>query len=65
MTRRIPTVGEWSKSSYSGATTECVEVRETPRAVDVRDTKNRERGHLSFPTAEWVAFVRQVVTEAI
>lgn len=65
MTRRVPTVGEWSKSSYSGAATDCVEVRETPRAVDVRDTKNRGRGHLSFPAAEWAAFVRQAAAGAI
>lgn len=65
MTRRVPTVGEWSKSSHSGAATDCVEVREAPRTVDVRDTKNRERGHLSFPAAEWAAFVRQAAAGAI
>jgi hypothetical protein len=44
------------KSSYSGARTQdCVEVADTPGLSAVRDTQNREAGHLAFPSAEWAA----------
>lgn len=46
---------EWHKSSYSGASANCVEVREFSERVDVRDTQNREAGHLTFTPSEWVA----------
>ncbi|MFL1382110.1 MULTISPECIES: DUF397 domain-containing protein [unclassified Nocardiopsis] len=46
------------KSSYSGARTEnCVEVADLPGASAVRDTQNREAGHLTFPTQEWAALL--------
>ncbi|WP_160050972.1 DUF397 domain-containing protein [Nocardiopsis sp. FR4] len=48
---------EWHKSSYSGGNNECVEVREHSTGTDVRDTQNRESGHLSFSGSEWLAFV--------
>lgn len=44
---------EWHKSSYSsGVNNNCVEVSEG-RAVLVRDTQNRELGHLAYPSTEW------------
>ncbi|MDT0328139.1 DUF397 domain-containing protein [Nocardiopsis lambiniae] len=48
---------EWHKSSYSGSSANCVEVREASERVDVRDTRNRDAGHLSFTSPEWVAAV--------
>lgn len=49
----------WRKSSYStGAQQECVEVGVAPGAVGVRDTKNREAGHLAVSRTAWAAFVR-------
>ncbi|TQN26076.1 uncharacterized protein DUF397 [Haloactinospora alba] len=51
---------KWHKSSYSGGNNECVEVRETVNTADVRDTQNRERGHLSFSASEWKAFLLDV-----
>lgn len=48
---------DWHKSSYSGGNNECVEIREHPAGTDVRDTQNRESGHLSFTRAEWSVFV--------
>ncbi|MBV2364699.1 DUF397 domain-containing protein [Streptomonospora nanhaiensis] len=54
---------EWHKSSYSnGNGASCVEVRETPRAVSVRDTQNRNLGHLAFSPDEWSAFLLAVKT---
>ncbi|WP_304453914.1 DUF397 domain-containing protein [Nocardiopsis sp. YSL2] len=48
---------DWHKSSYSGGNNECVEVREHSDGTDVRDTQNRDSGHLSFRSPEWSAFV--------
>ncbi|MFE9245735.1 DUF397 domain-containing protein [Nocardiopsis sp. NPDC006938] len=46
------------KSSYSGGQTQdCVEVADLPGASAVRDTQNRDAGHLEFPTAEWTALL--------
>jgi len=53
-------MSEWHKSSYSNTGGQCVEVRENPAAVDVRDTQNRDKGHLSFPAEEWAALLRGV-----
>ena len=55
-------VGEaWHKSSHSNqGGGECVEVAESPREVLVRDTQNRDDGHLAFSAVEWAAFVRSV-----
>ncbi len=50
----------WHTSSYSGAQGgECVEVSEGPITA-VRDTRNRHLGHLTFPSAEWAAFIDAV-----
>lgn len=46
------------KSSYSSARgQDCVEVADALGASAVRDTRNREAGHLAFPSAEWAAMV--------
>jgi hypothetical protein len=53
----------WHTSSYSANTgANCVEVAETPDTVRVRDSQNRELGHLSYPAAEWSAFLSAVRT---
>lgn len=53
---------DWHKSSYSANGSQCVEVREHLAGADVRDTQNRELGHLEFVTAEWTALVRSVTS---
>ncbi|WP_082127219.1 DUF397 domain-containing protein [Allosalinactinospora lopnorensis] len=55
-------MAEWHKSSYSGATNECVEVREHAESVDMRDTRNRRLGSLSFTAAAWSSFLEAVKT---
>ncbi|ASU57225.1 DUF397 domain-containing protein [Nocardiopsis dassonvillei] len=50
-------MSDWHKSSYSGGTNECVEVREHSAGADVRDTQNRSRGQLAFTSDAWNAFV--------
>ncbi|WP_150249354.1 DUF397 domain-containing protein [Nocardiopsis deserti] len=54
MTKREP---HWRKSSYSGGSGSCVEVAEG-QSVLVRDTQNRERGHIDYTPGAWTAFLR-------
>lgn len=46
---------EFRKSSYSGASQNCVEVADLPGLHLVRDTQNRDAGVLDFAPAEWNA----------
>ncbi|MFL1431906.1 MULTISPECIES: DUF397 domain-containing protein [unclassified Nocardiopsis] len=50
-------MNEWHKSSYSdGGGGNCVEVAEGRKTL-VRDTQNRELGHLGFEAGEWAALL--------
>ncbi|GAB2520792.1 DUF397 domain-containing protein [Nocardiopsis aegyptia] len=50
----------WHKSSYSGGNGgDCVEVAEGATTA-VRDTQNRDLGHLMFPGSEWTALLGTV-----
>ncbi|MFW5420196.1 DUF397 domain-containing protein [Nocardiopsis sp. CNT-189] len=54
----------WRKSSYSNQTGgHCVEMAESSDSVMVRDTRHRRLGHLSFPSGEWAAFLREVKSD--
>lgn len=55
---------EFRKSSYSANEAACVEVADAPGMSAVRDTQNRELGHLEFPAAEWRALTVSVRQEA-
>ncbi|MFD4395669.1 DUF397 domain-containing protein [Kitasatospora sp. NPDC058478] len=48
---------KWQKSSYSGATNECVEVRTVDGTVELRES---DQGHLIIPTtpAHFAAFLQ-------
>lgn len=48
------------KASYSTQSQNCVEVAQAPGAAAVRDTQNREAGHLAFPADEFAAFLAEV-----
>ncbi|OLT26509.1 DUF397 domain-containing protein [Nocardiopsis sp. CNR-923] len=50
-------MNSWHKSSYSAGEQSCVEINETPRTVLIRDTQNREVGHLAFSAREWTSLV--------
>ncbi|MDA2813153.1 DUF397 domain-containing protein [Nocardiopsis sp. RSe5-2] len=56
-------INQWHKSSHSGGANDCVEVREHANGADVRDTKHRDAGHLSFPLDEWGAFLQDLRRE--
>lgn len=49
---RTPAHLPWHKSNYSTNGGECVEVAEGQNVL-LRDTQNRELGHLAFGTDEW------------
>lgn len=48
---------EWHKSSYSGNQGACVEVSEGERVL-VRDTENRDLGHIELTPDAWAALTR-------
>ncbi|WP_017609435.1 DUF397 domain-containing protein [Nocardiopsis xinjiangensis] len=49
---------EFRKASYSNHNQDCVECAYLPEGAGaIRDTKNREAGHLAFSPAEWNAFL--------
>ncbi|WP_046471559.1 DUF397 domain-containing protein [Allosalinactinospora lopnorensis] len=57
---------DWHKSSYSGGNAgACVEIAETLRSVLVRDTQNRESGHLGFGVSAWAAFLADVKADCL
>ena len=47
----------WQKSSFSGATGNCVEVADTGDAVLVRNSNNIEAGTIEFTRAELAAWI--------
>ncbi|WP_082206336.1 DUF397 domain-containing protein [Nocardiopsis sp. SBT366] len=54
-----PGVLGFRTSSYSDRSN-CVEVADLPHGTAVRDTQNREAGHLLFPGQEWPALLTGV-----
>lgn len=50
----------WKKSSYSGAGPNCVEVAHTTEETAVRDSKNPHGPTLTFPTATFTRFLRNL-----
>ncbi|WP_116248137.1 DUF397 domain-containing protein [Nocardiopsis sp. FIRDI 009] len=59
------TVNEWHKSSYSATDVRCVEVKEMSDSVLMRDTQNRELGHLSFTLPEWGSFLGDLKADSV
>lgn len=53
-------MNDWHTSSYSVNGANCVEIREHTYGADVRDSQHRGHGHVTFPAAEWSAFLRDV-----
>jgi hypothetical protein len=45
----------WRTSSYSAGQGNCVEVAPGATVIHVRDTKDREGGHLTFAASAWRA----------
>lgn len=52
---------QWRKSTRSGgASGNCVEVRQVPTAVEVRDSKDVAGPTIAFTPEAWLAFVKSV-----
>ncbi|MDR7169295.1 hypothetical protein J2W56_003036 [Nocardia kruczakiae] len=50
----------WFKSSFSGASKDCVEVAFLNEGVGVRDSKNPTGPALVFTRTEWTAFTASI-----
>lgn len=50
----------WHKSTHSGDQGDCVEVGPAPAHIGIRDTKNRDQGHLTVPRTAWRHFIQHV-----
>ena len=53
------------KSSYSANANDCVEVADLPDGAAVRDTQNRDAGHLGFAGSEWAAALGAIRTDQV
>ncbi|WP_078969175.1 DUF397 domain-containing protein [Streptomyces cyaneogriseus] len=51
---------QWRKSTYSGDSSNCVEIATTPTTILVRDSKNPAGPRLAFLPATWVVFTSSV-----
>ncbi|WP_406436396.1 DUF397 domain-containing protein [Streptomyces sp. NBC_00631] len=46
----------WRKSTYSGDSSNCVEVATAPAAVHIRDSKDPAGLHLTIESSAWAHF---------
>jgi len=57
---------QWRKSSYSGGDGgNCVEVTRLAEGIGIRDSKNREHGHLTMPLAQFAALLSQLKQQTV
>ncbi|GGL72181.1 hypothetical protein GCM10010129_14830 [Streptomyces fumigatiscleroticus] len=47
----------WRKSTYSGDSSNCVEIAATPAITCIRDSKCADGPHLTVAPSAWTAFV--------
>ncbi|MFI2432541.1 DUF397 domain-containing protein [Streptomyces sp. NPDC018693] len=48
----------WQKSTYSGDSSNCVEIATAPATIHIRDSKSTTGPHLTFPPTTWSVFLR-------
>ncbi|MGW2028901.1 DUF397 domain-containing protein [Streptomyces sp. NPDC001811] len=47
----------WHKSTYSGDSSNCVEIATTPTTVHIRDSKTPTARHLTLASSTWADFL--------
>ncbi|MGW0879604.1 DUF397 domain-containing protein [Streptomyces sp. NPDC002671] len=47
----------WQKSTYSGDSSNCVEIAPTPTTIHIRDSKNITRPHITVTPSTWTDFL--------
>lgn len=63
---RVAVAPVWRKSSFSGgAHQDCVEIAPILTRIGIRDTKNRDNGHLLVPTRQWHRFIGSIKHDAL
>lgn len=50
----------WTKSSFSGQESDCVEVCRVDGGVEVRNSKRPDAGTIHYTDSEWRAFIAGV-----
>ncbi|MFF7953109.1 DUF397 domain-containing protein [Streptomyces griseorubiginosus] len=55
---------QWKKSSYSGDSSNCVEISATLTAIQVRDSKTMGSPHLAFQRCAWVPFISHAASNS-
>ncbi|MFE1838022.1 DUF397 domain-containing protein [Streptomyces sviceus] len=55
---------QWKKSTYSGDSSNCVEIATTPGALYIRDTKTTESPPAIFRTSAWAPFISHVISSS-
>ncbi|MET9070932.1 DUF397 domain-containing protein [Streptomyces sp. NPDC004232] len=48
----------WQKSTYSGDSSNCVEIATTPTAIHIRDSKDTGGLQLTITSSTWTEFIR-------
>ncbi|MEU3249936.1 DUF397 domain-containing protein [Streptomyces sp. NPDC006997] len=48
----------WTKSTYSGDSSNCVEIGRAPAAIRIRDSKQAEGPHLTMALCSWAPFIQ-------
>ncbi|SFT75707.1 protein of unknown function [Actinopolyspora lacussalsi subsp. righensis] len=59
----MTTPHSWRKSTRSTNTDNCVEVGRLTDGAAIRDTKNRNAGHLTTTRTQWTAFITALKTD--
>ncbi|MDI5909911.1 MULTISPECIES: DUF397 domain-containing protein [Streptomyces] len=54
---------QWQKSTYSGDSSNCLEIAATPGAFHVRDSKTTGSPHLVFQSSAWVPFISHATSK--
>ncbi|MFE1755417.1 DUF397 domain-containing protein [Streptomyces anandii] len=55
----------WRKSSYSGDSSNCVEIAAAHKAIHIRDSKTPTGAQLTFPPAAWARFIQHGEASAL